>query len=209
MNLTLSIQNWIHLNNSTATKDGQPMLQDSYAAAQEPQDVYRLLQYSYMKFFKMDPLCKWAWLGAEALLTGKEGALYEGIDKDKVAVVLMTAHGCIDVDKKYLEGMDNIPSPALFVYTLPNIMLGEISIRHGFKGEQLCLVDEHFNADELHFWVSDLLTNRGMEGCLCGWADVYGVEKDIYLFWVTKQEGSIPFTKDELLQLYKTGAGDE
>ncbi len=202
MSLTLSIQNWIHLNSRTATKDGQPMLQDSYVAAQEPQDVYRLLQYNYMKFFKMDLLCKWAWLGAEALLTDEGNAVYEGIDKNKVAVVLMTAHGCIDVDKKYLAGMQNIPSPALFVYTLPNIMLGEISIRHGFKGEQLCLVDEKFNTEELYFWVSDLLNNRGMDACLCGWADVYDMNKDICFFWVSRQDGGLSFTKEKLQQLY-------
>ena len=178
-------------------------------AAQEPQDLYRLMQCNYMKFFKMDPLCKWAWLGAEALLTDKGGNLYDGMDKNKIAVVLMTKHGCIDVDKKYLEGLDNIPSPALFVYTLPNIMLGEISIRHGFKGEQLCLVDEYFNTEELHFWVNDLLANRGMDACLCGWADVYGEQKDICFFWVTKRAGETPFTKDKLQELYKTGAGDE
>lgn len=209
MSLTLLIQNWIHLNSSTATKDGQPMLQDSYATAREPQDVYRLLKYNYMKFFKMDLLCKWAWLGAEALLTDEGGALYEGIDKDKIAVVLMTSHGCIDVDKKYLAGMQNIASPALFVYTLPNIMLGEISIRHGFKGEQLCLVDEQFNTEELYFWVSDLLHNRGMEACLCGWANAYDEHTDICLFWVTKQEGKTLFTKDKLQELYKMGAGNE
>lgn len=178
-------------------------------AVQEPQDLYRLMQCNYMKFFKMDSLCKWAWLGAEALLTKDGSNLYDGIDKNKIAVVLMTKHGCIDVDKKYLEGMDNIPSPALFVYTLPNIMLGEISIRHGFKGEQLCLVDEYFNTEELHFWVNDLLTNRGMDACLCGWADVYGEQKDICMYWVTKQPSETPFTKDKLQELYKAGAGDE
>ena len=133
--------------------------------AREPQELYRLMQCNYMKFFKMDPLCKWAWLGAEALLTDKGGNLYDGMDKNKIAVVLMTKHGCIDVDKKYLEGLDNIPSPALFVYTLPNIMLGEISIKHGFKGEQLCLVDEYFNTEELHF-LGERLAGKPWYGCL-------------------------------------------
>lgn len=199
--MNLYIQHWLHITDHSIVKDGVHVLPDG-AEVNEPQDIFRMLQYNYMKFFKMDLLCKWAWLGAETLLTDKKGTLYEGIDKNKIAVVLMTSHGCIDVDKKYLDGMQNIASPALFVYTLPNIMLGEISIRHGFKGEQLCLADESFSAEELFFWVNDLLTNRGMEACLCGWVDAYDNHKDICLFWVTKQEGTMNFTKDNLQELY-------
>ncbi|HEY9177766.1 MAG TPA: hypothetical protein VIN07_08755 [Flavipsychrobacter sp.] len=191
----------MRITGHSLAKDGVQVLPDS-AGVIEPQDVFRGLQYNYMKFFKMDLLCKWAWLGAEALLTEGEKTVYAGVDKNKIAVVLMTSHGCIDVDKKYLDGMQNIASPALFVYTLPNIMLGEISIRHEFKGEQLCLVDEKFNGEELHFWVDDLLTNRGMEACLCGWVDAYDKHKDICLFWITKQEDAMDFTKDKLQELY-------
>lgn len=177
-------------------------MQETYAAINEPQDLYRQLSYSYMKFFKMDLLCKWAWLGAEALLSDGEGHVYDGIDKSKVAVVLMTKNGCIDVDKKYLATISDIPSPALFVYTLPNIMLGEICIRHGFKGEQLCLVSNGFNAEELHFWVNDLLQNRGMEACICGFADAYDNNRDVCFFWISKQDGITPFTMNNLNKIY-------
>lgn len=201
--MNLSIDSWVHLANNRAQKDGDVFLSDSYASMREPQDMYRALQYSYMKFFKMDMLCKWAWLGAEKLLSSEDGYVYEGIDKNNIAVVLMTGHGCIDVDKKYLATMQDIPSPALFVYTLPNIMLGEICIRHGFKGEQLCLVSKHFDAKELEFWVSDLLNNRGMDACLCGWVDAYENNKDVCLFWVTKQDNGDAFTMNRLNELYK------
>lgn len=169
----------------------------------QPEDVYRQLGFNYLKFFKMDVLCKWAWLSAEALLKNGDGFVYEGIDKNKVAVVLMTGNGCIDVDKKYLETVATIPSPALFVYTLPNIMLGEICIRHGFKGEQACLVSDGFDSNELYFWVNDLLQNRGMEACICGWVDATSEQHDTCLFWVTKQNGGIPFSANHLQQLYK------
>lgn len=201
--MDLSVSSWVHINNDSVKKDGGVLFQDSYATVQNAQDLYRLQGHNYMKFFKMDLLCKWAWLGAETLLVDNGTHVYDGIDKSKVAVVLMTGHGCIDVDKKYLASMSDIPSPALFVYTLPNIMLGEICIRHGFKGEQLCLVSEHFDAEELHFWVSDLLEKRGMEACLCGWADAYDNNKDISFFWITKQKVETPFTINHLNQLYK------
>ncbi|MCB0700006.1 MAG: hypothetical protein KDC11_09165 [Chitinophagaceae bacterium] len=199
--MELSINSWIHFGKN-ASKNGEPFFAEEYAQMKQPQELYRALSYNYMKFFKMDVLCKWAWLGAEALLNNTDYSLYEGMDMSKVGVVLVTSSGCIDVDKKYEESRGEIPSPALFVYTLPNIMLGEVCIRHGFKGEQLCLVSEKFDAEEIHFWVNDLFEYKGMEACLCGWADAYDEHKDICFFWVTKDKGVTAFTQENLTTLY-------
>jgi hypothetical protein len=150
----------------------------------------------------MDILCKWAWLATETLLLFDDSSLYSGLDKSKIAVVLATSQGCIEVDKKYNETLSTIPSPALFVYTLPNIMLGEICIRHGFKGEQACIVSEQFDSDQLQFWVNDLLENRGMEACLCGWVDITNNKQDIFLLWITGNNKSLVLSSAVLQQLY-------
>ncbi len=152
----------------------------------------------------MDPLCKWAWLGAEALLHTADGYMYDGIDKTRIGLVIATSSGCLDVDKAYAASIADIASPALFVYTLPNIMLGEISIRHGLKGEQLCLVNETFDTAELDFVVNDMLNNRSMDACICGWADVNNGNYDVCLFWVTKENSNTPFTAQSIAQLYNT-----
>jgi hypothetical protein len=168
------------------------------------ESYYNLMRYDYPKFFKMDLLCKWAWLGAEMLLKDDEGKYAcDGLDKMKTAVVLMTSHGCLEADKKYNATTATIPSPALFVYTLPNIMLGEISIRYGFKGEQMCLVSERFNMDELYFWVNDLLQHRGMDACICGWVDVTNDKKDVCLFWVDKNNRA-KFSSVAMADVYNT-----
>jgi hypothetical protein len=80
-------------------------------------------------------------------------------------------------------------------------MLGEICIRHGFKGEQLCMVSERFDAEEISFWVSDLLEKRGMDACLCGWVDAEGDQKDVCMVWVSKERG-IEFSGVALRQIY-------
>jgi hypothetical protein len=149
----------------------------------DPADLYRALGCSYPKFFKMDTLCKWAWLGAEALLRNGESSLYDDLDKRNIAVVLATGDGCLEIDHKYAESMQTISSPALFVYTLPNIMLGEICIRHGFTGEQLCELQEAFNPEAVLDWVSDLIGHRGMSHCLFGWVNASGDNYDVSLFW--------------------------
>ncbi|MCD6012398.1 MAG: hypothetical protein K0Q79_2260 [Flavipsychrobacter sp.] len=151
--------------------------------ALSPEDLYHSFKWNYPKFFKMDKLCKWAFAGAELLLSEHPG--YKELDKNRTGIVLATNHGCIDVDKRYLDTIA-MPSPALFVYTLPNIMLGEICIRHGFKGAQLCMVSEQFDKEEILFAAGQLFKNNDLEACLCGWADVSDNGPDIQLFWATR-----------------------
>ena len=195
----MEIAHWIKIGKGKIIRDNVALAALSSSA---PEDLYRMFQYSYPKFFKMDMLCKWAWLGAEALLHQNERPVYDGMDKNKIAVVLATSHGCLDVDKKYQQSIQNIPSPALFVYTLSNIMLGEIFIRHGFKGEQACLVSEHFDSEELFFYVNDLLSNRDMDACICGWVNAINDQHDVSMFWVERNAKGLIFSPAVLQQLH-------
>jgi hypothetical protein len=179
--MLMSEQAYVRITGGKAIHNGSQVAEFE---AGDPAQLYRLLNSSYPKFFKMDSLCKWAWLGAEVLLqSGASGWIYDGLDKRNIAVVLTTTDGCLEVDKRYAETLLTVPSPALFVYTLPNIMLGEICIRHGFTGEQLCSVADDFDAEELLFQVKDLLLNRGATHCLFGKVDVVGGRPDVCLFW--------------------------
>lgn len=144
------------------------------------------MQLSYPKFFKMDLLSRWAFIGAELLCGNGSTAVYEGVLPEKIGIVLGTADGCMDVDHQYLQSMQTVASPGLFVYTLPNIMLGELSIRHGFKGEQLCLVLPDFDEAEIMYAATDLLLHGGMDACLCGWVNVADQAPDVQLTWLTQ-----------------------
>ena len=65
-----------------------------------------------------------------------------GLDPQEVpistAVIVSTVSGSIDVDHEYFRTVvpqsGLLASPNLFAYTLPNCMLGEISIRYGLTG---------------------------------------------------------------------------
>ena len=195
------INKWLVINSTQIKSNVEPGLQAVLPGqeALSPEIIYTAMQCSYPKFYKMDKLCKWAWVATEYLF-GENKELYKDIDKNRIGLCLTTSHGCLDVDKRYLDGIA-LPSPALFVYTLPNIMLGELCIRHGFKGEQQCMVSEKFDAEELFFTVNGLL-ERGMKACLCGWVDVFGEQYDICLFWVTKKGKGYNFTADMMQGLY-------
>src|ERR1700722_9132791 len=153
--------------------------------------AYQQFGFQYPKFYKMDHLSKLGWLAAELLLRDEPGVLdYEPGD---VALVLSNANSSLDTDYKYYATVSDIPSPALFVYTLPNIMIGEICIRHKFKGENAFFVFESFDAGFIHQYVRDLMENATARACICGWVDVLGAEYKAVLFLVEKVASSIPF----------------
>jgi hypothetical protein len=175
---------YVRITEAGAVRNGKPIPE---TAGVDASGVYRALGGQYPKFFKMDSLSKWGWLGAEALLMEGDQPLYEGIDLSQIAVVIHTTDGCLEVDKRYAETLQNIPSPALFVYTLPNIMLGEICIRHGFTGEQLCRVVENFDAAWLLPEVRTLLLGGRASHCLFGKVDATDGYHDVCLFWADSE----------------------
>ncbi|RQO31282.1 hypothetical protein DBR32_04760 [Taibaiella sp. KBW10] len=160
--------------------------------------LYRLLEISYPKFFKMDLVSKAAFLATEVLM---QAVRFEG-NRDKVATVLTTASGCLAVDEKFEASRSEGASPALFVYTLPNIMLGEICIRHQFKGEQLCSVAPATDCYFMEGYVQDLLDNHDTDACLCGFVEAYDQTIDVRLIWVSAQESKTPFDQEHLLQIF-------
>ncbi len=176
---------YIRIRNGVAVLDDQLIARSGNA---DPAEMYNEFGGAYPKFFKMDKLSKWAWLGAERLLRDEgRGWRYEGVAKKDIAVAIATTNGCLEVDKRYNESRAGIASPALFVYTLPNIMLGEICIRHGFTGEQLCEVHDAFDADALLLVAKDFLGRRGATHCLFGYVDALDHVHDVCLFWADAQ----------------------
>ena len=96
-------------------------------------ELYRRFVGDYPKFFKMDTLCRLGFIAAEILL--KEPTAN---GQQPTAVILANRSASIKNDTDYLATISEgnyYPSPALFVYTLPNIVTGEIAIRHHIQGE--------------------------------------------------------------------------
>jgi len=148
--------------------------------------LYQQLNSNYPKFYKMDNLSKLGWLAAESLL--KEEKLLEFYQPEEVGLSLANANASLDTDLKYYESVKGIPSPALFVYTLPNIMIGEICIRNNFKGESGFYISQKFDAGLMEQTVSYLLDNTILKACVAGWVDVLGEEYKAVLYLVEKEE---------------------
>ncbi|SEP10012.1 hypothetical protein SAMN05192574_12219 [Mucilaginibacter gossypiicola] len=147
--------------------------------------VYQHLGVKYPKFYKMDNLAKLGWLATEVLLKDFDKAKYQPTD---IGVVLTNAGSSLDADKRYYESVQDIASPALFVYTLPNIVIGEICIRHHFKGENAFYIFDGFNADFVNNYVSILLETGQLQACICGWVEMAATGYKAVLFLVEKDK---------------------
>ena len=93
--------------------------------------LYKESGAEYPKFYKMSDMCKLGFLAAEFLL--KDLDEVKVADPDQKALVLGCRASSLHADIEYSRTMNDIPSPALFVYTLANIVSGEIAINHCFK----------------------------------------------------------------------------
>ncbi|MBE7490174.1 MAG: hypothetical protein HS108_00205 [Planctomycetes bacterium] len=86
----------------------------------------------FPKFGRMDPLCKVA-VAATALVERAGG--FDGLARDDVAQCGGTELGCLEVDAQFeTTRRAGAPSPALFVYTLPSMFQGEVSIQFRLRG---------------------------------------------------------------------------
>ncbi len=169
--------------------------------------VYRHLDTQYPKFHKMDNLSKLGWLANEVLLKDSfDTAKYKPED---IGIVLSNANSSLDNDIKYMETVKEIASPALFVYTLPNIVIGEISIRHKFKGENAFFINEDFDAAFIQQYVGNLMHNEVLQCCICGWVEALGENYKAVLFLIEKDKSSnsVIFTKENLNKIYQIENG--
>ncbi|MDR2145482.1 MAG: hypothetical protein LBE91_03355 [Tannerella sp.] len=126
----------------------------------------------YRKFYKMDLLSKLGFLSSELLLPASE----RETPKEDMGIILFNSSSSLNADaifqKTIQDGADFFPSPADFVYTLPNIVTGEIAIRNKIYGETCFYVLPDFQADTIYQTIDATMTFSGMNSLLAGWLEV-------------------------------------
>ncbi|WP_299581763.1 hypothetical protein [Mucilaginibacter sp.] len=148
--------------------------------------IYQHFHFNYPKFYKMDNLSKLGWLAAEILL--KDGFKKDNYQPEEIGIVLANSNSSLDNDLKYADTIKEFPSPAVFVYTLPNIVIGEICIRHKFKGEHAFFIQDAFDTAFIAQQVNYLLDSDILQACICGWVEVLEQDYQAVLFLVEKKK---------------------
>lgn len=151
--------------------------------------LYKQIIGNYPKYYKMDGLCRLGFIASELLLKAErdEGSFTEDINKTR-AIVFFNRSSSIASDKKYLASIvekDNyFPSPSVFVYTLPNIVTGEIAIRNGYHGETSFYILPHKNELLMQDIIETTFMDEQTTSVLTGWLDYEDsehFEADLYI----------------------------
>ncbi len=177
------------IHNNEMFVDGQSIFKTQAADfAEFSKKAYQHLGISYPKFFKMDNLSKLAFLGAELLLKPEH-------HQSNTALVFANKSSSLDTDVKYQQSIADkgnyFPSPAVFVYTLPNICVGEISIRHQLKSENSFFIFDAFNANLMCSYANLLIDTQKAHAVLCGWIEYFNEDYRAFLYLVSPNGNTI------------------
>lgn len=195
--INLNLTSWSKITSAGIWQDGKSVLHfnEGEDGSSKLKYAYKELGLSYSKFFKMDGLCKIGLLTSELLLTAKVKEKYQD---DEIALILSNNQSSLQSDadhvKQYAEGS---ASPAIFVYTLPNIVIGEICIRHKLLGESNFYIFEDFRSDQLLEQASLLMSTTSTKACLVGWLEYFENTFEA-VFFLLEKEGTNPATKQLL-----------
>jgi hypothetical protein len=198
------IKSYVHIKNNTVSLNGKVIYTDN-----EPdfksfiKGAYKATETKYPKFFKMDSLSKLAFLAGDIILNAEQLSIEE---ENNIALVFSNKASSLDTDRKHQDSIQNknnyYPSPAVFVYTLPNICIGEISIKHKLYSENSFFIFDSFNALHLEGYASSLLTDNKSDQVLCGWTEYDGDNTYEAFLYLVSPEGKIEHNTEEIIKLY-------
>ena len=155
---------------------GEVIVNDSVVFSDKSADFGTFIREAFksrgennMKFYKMDDLCKLGYVAVAWLLDGIE------FGEEECGMVLSGKYGCLDTDMKHQQIIDKegdaASSPAVFVYTLPNVVAGEISIRHHIKGENAWFWSDDRTMSDLKHYASLMAGASDLRYCIIGHLD--------------------------------------
>ena len=160
---------------------------------------YRSLQVDYPKFFKMDGLSKMGFLASEMIFKDVENRF---MPCENVAIICFNRSSSLEVDMQYQATIsDNenyFPSPSLFVYTLPNIVTGEIAIRNNFGGETSFYICKEFDARQMVRTVRNAFCDKCTTAVLVAWIEHF----EVLMALVESGKDGMEFTESQLKILY-------
>lgn len=167
------ISNSVSITPDSVTIDGKPNSVPENYSGSFLTPLYKYSVKDYPKFYKMDLLAKLGFIASELLLQA------EGEERFKTcsdrAVLLFNRTASISADREYMKTIadsDNFfPSPSLFIYTLPNIVTGEIAIRNHYQGETEFYVLPEYNQQIINQIVSSTFSTTNHTSVLFGWLE--------------------------------------
>src|SRR5690606_28785759 len=110
--------------------------------------------------------------------------------ENNIALVFANKSASLDTDVDYQKTIadrtEYCPSPAVFVYTLPNICVGEISIKYQLQAENIFFVTEKLEAELMFAYAETILMKEKADQVLCGWVELCKENYHSFVYLVGK-----------------------
>ena len=158
--------------------DGEVLLETEPAGAVATfiRAAYKSLALDDRKFYKMDDLCKLGYIAAACLFARNGGET--GYEPGEVGIICANASSSMDTDLKHQHIIDTMgdreASPAVFVYTLPNVVLGELCIRYKIQGENTFFINNRYPESFICDYAALVMRKQKLRACLTGWCELLG-----------------------------------
>jgi len=150
---------------------------------------YHKLNLNYPKFYKMDGLSKLGFLASEMLLTNEPNRFQPMKNRGVICFNRSSSlENDIHYDQTIRDKKNYFPSPSLFVYTLPNIVTGEIAIRNKYLGESSFYLCENFNSEYIYEIIMDTFQDEEMNSILTGWIEYSSLCAEALMILVKRQD---------------------
>ena len=135
-------------------------------------ELYTKYIGNYPKFHKMDLMCQLGFVAIQLLQS--QGNCNFG---ENCAIIMFNKSSSILADEEYLKTIsdeDNyFPSPALFVYTLPNIVLSEAAIKNHITGETEFYILPDRDEPLMEKIIVSTMQNSTVGTVISGWIDCF------------------------------------
>lgn len=135
--------------------------------------LYKEYVGDYPKFYKMDDHSKLGFIATEILLEAENSSERENTISRSIA--FFNRNASINTDLAYLDTITNkdnfYPSPSLFVYTLPNIVTGEIALRHHYFGETNFFILPEKDYNQIYDIIECMFCDKQTESIIGGWVE--------------------------------------
>ncbi|WP_339610666.1 3-oxoacyl-ACP synthase [uncultured Planktosalinus sp.] len=197
------ISDYVSIRKNSLSLNGETLFSDIQVTSfkEFSKKLYKQIDLNYPKFYKMDNLSKLALLATEVLFKTKN---YKP-EQENIALILSNRSGSLNTDLKHQDSIADetsfFPSPAVFVYTLANICLGEISIKYKLQTVNAFFVFENFQPEFLTGYSEQILNSGKANKVLCGWVE-YTEENYEAFIYLVDQEGEIKHQSETIKKLY-------
>jgi hypothetical protein len=204
--MELTITSYLSLDNHSLKLNGDRISENSENENLHGflKSVYKSRIGDYPKFHKMDVLSKAATILCNELVVQKSAIQHT----DKYSLIFANSTSSKTVDKAFQASVENSnASPSLFVYTLPNICVGEVTIKNKWTGDSIFCLNDKFDFDFFDEQITAMQVQKENSHFICAWINDDNEKLDAFLFLVeasNEKNLTLPFNKNTLNKIYNS-----